>query len=75
MFFFQKLGVCFDLFEQGTANESYTNHEDIDHRCIGEEKRFVEMFLPERVNDIELYDGNEPIFDAYGIEMCIRDRR
>ncbi|MFO0758554.1 MAG: Rne/Rng family ribonuclease [Byssovorax sp.] len=31
-------------------------------------QRFVEMFLPERVNDIELYDGNEPIFDAYGIE-------
>ncbi|MEO7329216.1 MAG: Rne/Rng family ribonuclease, partial [Minicystis sp.] len=31
-------------------------------------QRFVEMFLPERVNDIELYEGNEPIFDAYGIE-------
>jgi ribonuclease G len=30
--------------------------------------RFVEMFLPERVRDIELYQGVEPIFDAYGIE-------
>ncbi len=30
--------------------------------------RFVEMFLPERVKDIELYVGEEPIFDAYGIE-------
>jgi ribonuclease G len=30
--------------------------------------RFVEMFLPERVKDIELYTGSEPIFDAYGIE-------
>ncbi len=30
--------------------------------------RFVEMFLPERVKDIELYSGGEPIFDAYGIE-------
>lgn len=30
--------------------------------------RFVEMFLPERVRDIELYEGDEPIFDAYGIE-------
>lgn len=30
--------------------------------------RFVEMFLPERVKDIELYSGAEPIFDAYGIE-------
>ncbi len=30
--------------------------------------RFVEMFLPGRVKDIELYTGDEPIFDAYGIE-------
>jgi ribonuclease G len=30
--------------------------------------RFVEMFLPDRVKDIELYQGDEPIFDAYGIE-------
>lgn len=30
--------------------------------------RFVEMFLPARVKDIELYSGTEPIFDAYGIE-------
>jgi ribonuclease G len=26
------------------------------------------MFMPERVKDIELYSGDEPIFDAYGIE-------
>lgn len=31
-------------------------------------QRFVEMFLPERVKDIELFAGDEPIFDAYGIE-------
>ncbi len=30
--------------------------------------RFVESFLPERVKDIHLYSGEEPIFDAYGIE-------
>lgn len=30
--------------------------------------RFVEMFMPERVKDIELYAGDEPIFDAFGIE-------
>ncbi|HEY6725039.1 MAG TPA: Rne/Rng family ribonuclease [Polyangiaceae bacterium] len=30
--------------------------------------RFVEMFMPERARDIELYTGDEPIFDAYGIE-------
>ncbi len=35
-------------------------------------KRFTEMFMPERVNDIELYQGREPIFDEYGIEDEIR---
>jgi len=30
--------------------------------------RFVEMFMPERVGAIELYEGDEPIFDEYGIE-------
>lgn len=30
--------------------------------------RFVEMFMPDRVKDIVLYTGDEPIFDAYGIE-------
>jgi ribonuclease G len=30
--------------------------------------RFVEMFMPERVKDVVLYSGDEPIFDAYGIE-------
>jgi ribonuclease G len=30
--------------------------------------RFLEMFAPERVKDIVLYSGEEPIFDAYGIE-------
>jgi ribonuclease G len=30
--------------------------------------RFVEAFMPERLKDIEYYSGEEPIFDAYGIE-------
>ncbi|MCA9630333.1 MAG: Rne/Rng family ribonuclease [Myxococcales bacterium] len=30
--------------------------------------RFVEMFMPNRVKDVELYSGTDPIFDAYGIE-------
>ena len=30
--------------------------------------RFVDMFMPERVKDIQLYEGDEPIFDEYGIE-------
>jgi ribonuclease G len=35
-------------------------------------RRFAEMFMPERVASIELYEGTEPIFDAYGIEDEIR---
>lgn len=31
-------------------------------------RRFMEMFMPERVEAVELYEGHEPIFDAYGIE-------
>jgi ribonuclease G len=30
--------------------------------------RFVEMFMPERLKDIKLFDGDEPIFDEFGIE-------
>ncbi|HEV8244856.1 MAG TPA: Rne/Rng family ribonuclease [Polyangiaceae bacterium] len=30
--------------------------------------RFVEMSMPARVKDVHLYQGDEPIFDAYGIE-------
>src|SRR5262249_60762420 len=26
------------------------------------------MFMPARVKDVQLYTGDEPIFDAYGIE-------
>jgi len=35
-------------------------------------RRFAEMFMPERVAAIELYEGTEPVFDAYGIEDEIR---
>ena len=34
--------------------------------------RFVEMFMAGRVKDIKLYSGDEPIFDAYGIEDEIK---
>jgi ribonuclease G len=39
-----------------------------DREQYGRLVRFVEMFMPERAEDIELYTGDEPIFDAYGIE-------
>jgi len=33
---------------------------------------FTETFLPSLQNEVELYDGDEPIFDGYGIEMEIQ---
>jgi ribonuclease G len=55
-----------------TARDLFT--EDIqkividDREHYGRLVRFVETFLPHRVKDIEYYGGDEPIFDAYGIE-------
>ncbi len=55
-----------------TARDLFT--DEIDQVVIDDKHqyerlcRFVEMFAPERVKDIELYNGDEPIFDAYGIE-------
>ncbi len=55
-----------------TARDVFT--DDIEKIVIDDKEqharlvRFVEMFLPERVKDIELYQGREPLFDAYGIE-------
>ena len=31
-------------------------------------ERFVDTFLPERSDCVQLYEGAEPVFDAYGIE-------
>ncbi len=33
---------------------------------------FTEVFLPSLCSEVELYEGEEPIFDAYGIEMEIQ---
>jgi ribonuclease G len=52
-----------DLFTDDIAQIVIDDREQY-HRLV----RFVEMFMPERVKDIVLYSGDEPIFDAYGIE-------
>ncbi|MBM4361978.1 MAG: Rne/Rng family ribonuclease, partial [Deltaproteobacteria bacterium] len=39
-----------------------------DREQFGRLVRFVEMFMPERAGQIELYSGDEPLFDAYGLE-------
>ena len=33
---------------------------------------FTETFMPSLQNEVELHGGDEPVFDAYGIEMEIR---
>jgi len=55
-----------------TARDLFT--DEIEHIVIDDKEqharllRFVEMFMPSRVKDVILYSGDEPIFDAYGIE-------
>jgi ribonuclease G len=55
-----------------TARDLFT--DDIEKIVIDSKEeharlsRFVEMFMPDRVAAIELYEGTEPIFDEYGIE-------
>ncbi len=45
-------------------------HEIIvdDRREYQRIKEFLEAFLPERAGDVHLYEGEEPLFDEYGIE-------
>ena len=55
-----------------TARDYFT--EDVNKIVIDSPKEyerlreFISMFLPERVEDIELHGGKDPIFDEYGIE-------
>jgi ribonuclease G len=55
-----------------TARDLFT--DEVDQIVIDDKQqydrlvRFVEMFAPDRVKDIELYQGSEPLFDEYGIE-------
>ncbi len=51
--------------------------EDIDEIVVDDPHeherilRFVEMFLPARVKDVHLYEGEEPLFDEFGVEAEI----
>ncbi len=55
-----------------TARELFT--EDVEKIVINSQAeferlaQFVAAFLPERIQDLELYEGNDPLFDEYGIE-------
>ncbi len=67
----QLLGSELDLVLK-TARDLFTDEVEqmvIDDKTQYERLRhFVEMFMPERLKDIVYYSGDEPIFDAYGIE-------
>ena len=52
-----------DLFTDGVEKIVIDDREQ-----FARLRRFVEMCMPERVGDVELYEGSEPVFDAYGIE-------
>lgn len=52
-----------DLFTDDIEKIVIDNHEEYLRL-----KRFVEVFMPERADAVEYYNGDEPIFDAYGIE-------
>ena len=58
------------------ARDLFTDEVDaiiIDNRAQYERLyRFLEAFAPDRLKDIQLYTGEEPIFDAYGIETEIK---
>ncbi|MDH3843807.1 MAG: Rne/Rng family ribonuclease, partial [Myxococcales bacterium] len=52
-----------DLFTE-EVNEIVIDDRDEYKRL----KEFLNLFLPERANDVRLYEGHEPLFDEYGIE-------
>ncbi|RLB47643.1 MAG: Rne/Rng family ribonuclease [Deltaproteobacteria bacterium] len=52
-----------DLFDENVDKiiiDDKTEHE----RLV----KFLEDFLPERAGDVELYEGDEPFFDEFGVE-------
>ncbi|MGB5810847.1 MAG: Rne/Rng family ribonuclease [Polyangiales bacterium] len=52
-----------DLFNEDVAEIVIDDREEYTRL-----KDFLTLFLPERANDVRLYEGHEPLFDEYGIE-------
>jgi ribonuclease G len=55
-----------------TARDMFT--EEINEIIIDDPKEFqrlkefLELFLPERAGDVKLYEGDDPLFDEFGVE-------
>ncbi|MGQ0285609.1 ribonuclease G [Pasteurellaceae bacterium 22721_9_1] len=39
--------------------------------CFAQVKEFTEEFIPELTDKLEVYSGNQPLFDVYGVEAAI----
>jgi ribonuclease G len=61
------LKVARDLFTDEVDEVVIDDKHQYERLC-----RFVEMFAPDRVKDVTLYTGDEPVFDEYGIEEEIQ---
>ena len=61
------LKVARDKFNDATAQII------VDNKAVFEELRgFIDRLIPRRLDALELYTGDEPIFDAFGIESEIK---
>ncbi|MEY4577795.1 MAG: hypothetical protein RL701_2498 [Pseudomonadota bacterium] len=57
------LRVARDYFTENVDKIIIDSHSEYERL-----RSFIGTFLPERVNDVEFYEGRDPIFDEYGIE-------
>jgi ribonuclease G len=57
------LRVARDYFTEDVDKIIIDSHSEYERL-----RAFIGTFLPERVNDVEFYQGRDPIFDEYGIE-------
>ena len=53
-------------------NDTVTELVIDDHSHFDKLKKFVDRLMPSRLDAIKRYDGDEPIFDAFGIEAEIK---
>ena len=56
-----------DLFTQEVDKLVIDSHDEYEKIL-----QFVETFMPTLKTDVKLYDGSEPVGDAYGIEMEVQ---
>jgi ribonuclease G len=74
----RKPGLLFEELElpmraaRDSLNESTSQLVVDDRKTADALTSFVDRLMPDRLDAIKLYEGDEPIFDAFGIEAEIR---